>query len=100
MLKKEARKIFRDKRNAISESDRMKWDDLVLIQFQTLNLPFVDYMLSFYPIYENKEINTFIIADYLHFRNPGLHICYPKMISGEEMQAIICNADSVFEANE
>jgi 5-formyltetrahydrofolate cyclo-ligase len=100
MTKKEARKIFKEKRNAISESDRLKWDDLVLIQFQTLDLPYIDHVLSFYPIFENREINTFIITDYLHFKNPALNICYPKMIAGNQMQAISCNADSVFEANE
>ena len=100
MTKKEARKIFKEKRNAITESERLKWDDLVLIQFQSLDLPYVDFVLSFYPIYENKEINTFIITDYLHFKNPALNICYPKMMPGNQMQAIACNADSVFEANE
>jgi 5-formyltetrahydrofolate cyclo-ligase len=101
MLKKQARKLFREKRDAISESDRLKWDDLILIQFQTLELPYIDYVLSFYPIFENREINTFIITDYLHFKNPGLNICYPKMVSAEgDMQAVICNPDSAFEANE
>jgi 5-formyltetrahydrofolate cyclo-ligase len=100
MHKKELRRIFKEKRNAISESERLKWDDLILIQFQSLDLPYIDYVLSFYPIFENKEINTFIITDYLHFKNPGLNICYPKMMQGNQMQAIACNADSVFEANE
>ena len=100
MKKKEAPKIFREKRNAISETERLKWDDLTLIQFQSLDLPFVDFVMSFYPIFENREVNTFLITDYLHFKNPGLHICYPKMISGNEMKAVICNADSVFKANE
>ena len=100
MLKKEARRIFKEKRSAISESERLKWDDLVLIQFQSLQLPYVDYVLSFYPIYDNKEINTFLITDYLHFKNPALNICYPKMTGDNEMRAMICNADSVFEANE
>ena len=78
----------------------MKWDDLILIHFQTLDLPFLDYVLSFYPIDEYREINSFILTDYLRFRNPGLHICYPKMMEGQtEMQAMICNADSVFESN-
>jgi 5-formyltetrahydrofolate cyclo-ligase len=100
MTKKEARKIFREKRNRVSETDRLKWDDLALIQFQSLNLPHVNYVLSFYPIFDNREINTFLLTDYLHFKNPGLQICYPKMISGGDMKAIVCNADSVFEANE
>ena len=100
MLKKEARRSYREKREAITHTERMKWDDLILIQFQTLDLPFIDYVMSFYPIEDYKEINTFLITDYLHFKNPNLNICYPKMSEGEgEMQAVICNADSVFESN-
>jgi len=101
MTKKELRKLFKEKRNAVTEAERMKWDDLMLIGFQSLDLPFIDYVLSFYPIEQNKEVNTFLFTDYLHFRNPGLHICYPKMMNKEGvMHAMICNADSVFEMNE
>ena len=100
MLKQEIRTSFRKRRDAISFSDRMKWDDLLLIQFQTLDLPFVEYVLSFYPIEEYKEINTFIITDYLHFKNPNLHICYPKTnMENNSMNAIVCYPDSIFETN-
>lgn len=101
MLKKEIRNLFRRKRDEISSTDKMKWDDLLLIQFQTIGLPFIDYVLSFYPIEENNEVDTFLITDHLHFKNPGLNICYPKTdLRNRTMQAIICQADSIFEANE
>lgn len=78
----------------------MKWDDLLLIQFQTLQLPFIEYVLSFYPIEENNETDTLLITDYLHFKNLDLKICYPKTnLQQCTMQAIMCNADSIFEAN-
>src|SRR5215208_6198992 len=101
MLKKEARDIYKQKRHTISPTDKLKWDDLLLIQFQTIELPFLDYILSFYPIEQNNEVNTFLIADYLHFRNPNLQICYPRTkLHDLSMQAVICSADSIFEANE
>ena len=100
MLKKEARILFKEKRNTISDTERMKWDDLILIQFQTIDLPYVDYVLSFYPIEDYKEINSFIFTDYLRFKNPNLRICYPKMTAENgEMHAVVCNPDSVFESN-
>jgi 5-formyltetrahydrofolate cyclo-ligase len=100
MLKREARKLFKQKRDSLSDSERMKMDDLILIGFQSIELPFVDYVMSFYPIDDYNEINSFTITDYLHFRNPNLHICYPKMTSEKgTMQAIVCNADSIFEEN-
>ena len=101
MLKIEARNIFKQKRFEISPTDKQKWDDLLLIQFQTIELPFIDHVLSFYPIEQNNEVNTFLITDFLHFRNPNLQICYPKTnLKDGSMLAIVCSADSIFEANE
>jgi len=100
MLKKEARKIYKEKRKAISASEKMKWDDLLLIQFQQLSLPFVSTVLSFYPMDENNEPDTFTITRYLQFKNPGIDIAYPKTnISDQSMEAIICAEDEVFEDN-
>ncbi|MFL5810506.1 MAG: 5-formyltetrahydrofolate cyclo-ligase [Flavisolibacter sp.] len=101
MQKKEARKIYNKKREEISYTDRLKWDDLVLINFQSIDIPFLDVVFSFYPMEERNEVNVFTITDYLHFRNPNLQICYPKMDTKEpNMEAVPCHADSIFEANE
>ena len=101
MLKKQAGSYFKEKRYQITQTEKQKWDDLILIQFQTINLPFLNYVLSFYPIEQNNEVNTFLIVDYLRFKNPNLQICYPKTnLNDYTMQAIVCNADSIFEANE
>jgi hypothetical protein len=59
MLKREARKLFKQKRDSLSDSERMKMDDLILIGFQSIELPFVDYVMSFYPIDDYNEINSF-----------------------------------------
>jgi len=100
MLKKEVRKIYDQKRKNLSYTDRLKWDDLILINFQTIELPHLSAVFSFYPMEERNEINVFIITDYLHFRNPNLQICYPKMqIDLPNMEAIACHADTIFEAN-
>jgi len=100
MLKKDARKIFKEKRRTVHSGDKMKWDDLLLIQFQKLSFPFISTVLSFYPIEENNEPDTFIITRYLQFKNPGINIAYPKTdLLGNSMQAIICDEDSLFEDN-
>lgn len=101
MLKKEARKIYNAKRQEIGYSDRMKWDDLILINFQTIEMPFLDAVFSFYPMEDRNEVNVFLLTDYLHFRNPSLQIAYPKMAVKEpNMEAVTCKADTVFEAND
>lgn len=101
MLKKEARKIYNQKRQDVNYSDKLKWDDLILINFQTIDMPFLDAVFSFYPMEDRNEVNAFIITDYLHFRNPNLQICYPKMaIKEPNMEAVACHADTVFQAND
>ena len=100
MLKSVARKTFRKKREEVEYQNQVKWDDLLLIQFQSIDLPYVDVVLSYYPIEENTEINSFLFTDYLRFKNPNLHICYPKMHDQNiSMYAVVCKADSVFVNN-
>jgi 5-formyltetrahydrofolate cyclo-ligase len=101
MLKKEARKMYRQRRLEITPSQKLKWDDLLLIQFQTLRLPFLSRIMSFYPIDVYNEVDTFPITDYLHFKNPALEIAYPRTdLKDHTMQAVLCGPDTIFEDNE
>jgi hypothetical protein len=56
MLKKEARKIYKEKRVQLSEAERSKMDDLMLIQFQTVELPFIESLRSYTFIYRVFKI--------------------------------------------
>lgn len=101
MTKREARKLYKQKREDITPSQKAKWDDLILIQFQTLELPFLKTVMSFYSIEENNEVNSFLLTDYLHFKNPSLQVAYPRMdLEATVMHAIYCTADTPFETNE
>lgn len=101
MLKKDIRKLYKQKREEITSSQKLKWDDLILIQFQSVELPFLSAVLSFYSIDEKNEVNSFILTDYLHFRNPSLKVAYPKMdVSNTTMHAIACAADEAFQMNQ
>ncbi len=98
MLKKEARKLYKEKRSELSEEERSKWDDLLLIQFQTATLPFLHTVLSYWPIEENHEPNTHLFTEFLRFRNPELRIAYPVSdFSTLTMTAIAVDIDTAFE---
>jgi 5-formyltetrahydrofolate cyclo-ligase len=98
MQKQEIRKLYREKRMKLSEAERSKLDDLMLIRFQTVKLPFLDTLLSYWPIEENNEPNTHLFTEFLKFRNPELRTCYPvsdfRMMT---MQAIATDIDTPFE---
>jgi len=101
MKKGEARIIYKEKRKALTDMERSKLDDLLLIQFQTVELPFVHHLLSYWPIEENREPNTHLFNDYIEFKNPAVKFLYPKSdFQRREMEAIEVNADTAFQKNE
>lgn len=101
MIKNELRKIYRDKRNALSGSERTKLDDLLLIQLQKADLPFISSILSYWPIEENNEPNAHLFTDFLEFKNPGLLVAYPKSdFFMNEMVAVATNEETSFVTNE
>jgi len=98
MLKKEARKIYREKREALPASERAKMDDLMLIGFQAAELPFIYTLLSYWPIEENNEPNTHLFTEFLRFRNPELKIAYPVTDFEKKLiTAIVTDIDTPFE---
>lgn len=100
MLKKQLRKLFREKRNVLTAAEKAKLDDLLLIQFQTVDLPMVSIVFSYWPIEENKEPNTHLFTDFLEFRLPELQLVYPKIDSATgTMQGILVDDDTRFTRN-
>jgi 5-formyltetrahydrofolate cyclo-ligase len=97
MLKKDARNLFRKKREALTEKEKLKLDDLLLIQFQSASIPFITSLLSYWPIAENNEPDTHLLTRFLQFTNPELTVCYPVAdFSTNSMEAIVTNEDSRF----
>lgn len=77
MLKSSARKIFLEKRKNLTNKEILIWDDLILIQFQKLNLKAISCIANFYPMEKNKEPNTLLLVEYLKAMIPNLQIVYP-----------------------
>jgi 5-formyltetrahydrofolate cyclo-ligase len=101
VFKKEIRKIYKDRRLQLSHSQKERLDDLLLIQFQKLPLPYIEVLLSYWPIAAMNEINTHTITDFIEFRNPGLRIAYPVTeFATCTMTAILIDDDTEFIENE
>jgi len=100
MKKKELRELYKQKRKELSDAERAKADDLMLMRFQRVELPHIDHLLSYWPIEENKEPNTHLFNDYLEFKNPAIKFLYPGSdFNHREMEAIEVNADTAFQKN-
>jgi 5-formyltetrahydrofolate cyclo-ligase len=77
MLKSNLRKIYREKRSLLSPQERVKMDDLLLIQFQKLSFHPINVLLSYSPSETHTEPNTYLFSSYLGYMIPGLQTCYP-----------------------
>src|SRR5947207_4610890 len=100
MNKEEARKLYRQKRKNLSGAEKARADDLMLIQFQKIQLPDIHHLLSYWSIEENNEPNTHLFNDYLEFKNPAIKFLYPRAdFEKKEIEAIEVNADTAFQKN-
>jgi len=100
MLKSEARKKYKSDRASLQASEQSRLDDLILIQFQKVKIPQLEYVLSYWPMEANREINTHIFTRYLEFKNPGLKILYPKTdFTKKDMKALLVHKETVFKKN-
>jgi len=100
MNKEEARELYRQKRKNLSGAEKARADDLMLIQFQKIQLPDIHHLLSYWPIEENNEPNTHLFNDYLEFKNPAIKFLYPRAdFEKKEIEAIEVNADTAFQKN-
>lgn len=101
MIKGELRKIYKEKRLALSPTDRLKLDDLLLIQLQRLAFDHnIRVIMSFWPLENYGEMNTHLYTRYLELAIPDLIVTFPVINSfGNEMRAVIVNEDTEFLKN-
>ncbi|MEO6905688.1 MAG: 5-formyltetrahydrofolate cyclo-ligase [Ginsengibacter sp.] len=79
MKKQELRDIFKEKRKTLSVTDIKKFNDLILINFQKLNLPFINCAHTYIASLKLGEPDTATIVKYLQFKNPLIKIVIPKI---------------------
>ncbi|MEO5683119.1 MAG: 5-formyltetrahydrofolate cyclo-ligase [Chitinophagaceae bacterium] len=101
MTKNELRELYKQRRAALAEKDRLRLNDLLLIQFQQVEIPYdVNVLLSYWPMEQQAEVNTFLMTDYLQFRIPGLQIAYPiANFNNLTMQIMLVDDDTDFKKN-
>ncbi len=101
MTKKELREIYKQRRTALPEKEKLRLNDLLLIQFQQMEIPYdVNILLSYWPLDIHAEVNTFLMTDYLLFRMPELQIAYPVAdFENMTLSAMLVNDDTDFKKN-
>jgi 5-formyltetrahydrofolate cyclo-ligase len=100
MNKKELRKIYKEKRMAISSADKSKWDDLLLIRFGQFDFTGVHAVFSYWPMDQVKEPDTHLFTRYLQHKLPGIRLAYPLCdFSTCEMKAVLVDGHTHYNVN-
>ncbi len=100
MTKKEARISMRHKRHELSAIDIEKKNDLLLLSFQRLPLPYLNCVHSYLASERLREPDTSLILRYLQFRFPELKIAAPKVdIQSQTMTHFLITEGDRLEEN-
>ncbi len=97
MLKSDIRKSFLAKRKALTNSECIKLDDLLLIQFQRLDWSDTFYVGSFFPMESSNEPNSLLLAKYLKAIIPGLTMAYPRINDEDSSMEFYAETESLCE---
>src|SRR3954452_25129482 len=101
MTKTELRKIYKQKRIGLFATDRLKLDDLLLIQLQRVPLGSnIHVVMSFWPLENHGEMNTHLYTRYLELTIPDLKVTFPVTdSSANTMYAVLVDDNTEFIEN-
>jgi 5-formyltetrahydrofolate cyclo-ligase len=100
MLKAELRKIYKEKRFSLSAKDKNKLDDLLLIQFQKLEIDIPALIMTYAPFEKMNEFDPQLITDYFYFKNPNQTLFYPVINELDDtLSCEVVNDETTFELN-
>jgi 5-formyltetrahydrofolate cyclo-ligase len=102
MTKQALRKQYKQQRLAISSKEKLKLDDLMLLQFQQLYFDeAVHTLLTYWPMANMNEPNMHLYSSYLRHSIPNLQMAYPVAdFETGNMQAWLINEDTIYTTNE
>jgi 5-formyltetrahydrofolate cyclo-ligase len=100
MTKTEIRIQYKQKRRKLSEAEKDKLEDLMLIQFQKCNFFESCKILSYAPISVQNEYDPYLAECFCMFKNRATSFAFPIVDSATEtMNAFSVTVDTVFEKN-
>lgn len=99
MNKQELRKLYREKRQLLSDEEVEKRSAAVSNSFfKNIDLSTIENIHIFLPISHHKEFDTFILINEIWNRHPSIQLMVPK-VEGENLKTHIYDFDTVLEKN-
>jgi 5-formyltetrahydrofolate cyclo-ligase len=101
MTKNELRQLYKTKRSQLDARERLRMDDLLLLQFQQFDYSDIRTVLTYWPMPHMAEPNTHLFSGYLRHMVDGIQLAYPKTDKTDHsLQALLINEDTVYHTNE
>ncbi len=98
MTKEAIRKIYKEKRAALSYGQREKMQDLLMIQFQKLPLDIPATIMSYQPF--KNEFDPAYVIDFCRFKHPPLIEVMPLMLEeNNQLQPIEVTEHTQYSLN-
>ncbi|TAE10864.1 MAG: 5-formyltetrahydrofolate cyclo-ligase [Bacteroidetes bacterium] len=98
MTKNEIRQLYKEKRQNIPSKEKLRLDDLLLLQLQNLHLGDPQFIATYWPLGKANEPNMHIFNGYCRHAYPQATLCFP-VVSGDTMEMMATNADTVYHTN-
>ncbi len=98
MLKSEIRNLFKQKRKALSDAEKDKLEDLILIQFQQSGISIPQNICTYANCSKLDELDPSLIMRYCQFIHPEIRFHYP-VIEGEMMYPVRIDSNPEFDIN-
>lgn len=99
MQKEALRKIYKEKRAALTPAEIQKLEDFILIQFQKLDLEIPSLIMTYSASGKLNEFDPTNITDYCFFKNPQQVLFYPVIEKDNSMICVVTDDTTIFEAN-
>ncbi|MBV9986672.1 MAG: 5-formyltetrahydrofolate cyclo-ligase [Chitinophagaceae bacterium] len=101
MTKRELRQLYKARRGELAGPQRLRFDDLMQLQFQQFDYSGIGTLLTYWPMSSNAEPNTHLFSGYLRHMLPGLVIAYPKTDRQQySINALAIHEETIYLTNE
>lgn len=100
MLKTELRKLYKEKRAKLPAADFALLNADILDQFAEVSLEGLQYLHLFLPIQQQREVNTYFIADWLRADHPKIQLVIARTdFERGTMETVLWEKNMPLEAN-
>jgi len=100
MKKLEARAKYKEIRAALTQRELNIKQDLLLIKFQEISLPYAQIVHTYIPKYASNEPDPGPMVDWMRFRDLGLKISYSRINTSDfSMQHFLHDDEMFFQEN-